>query len=79
MINPRRLGLAAGILWGFCMFLTTIVSIYTGYAQDFLMSMSSVYPGYTISWGGSFLGLIYGFFDSGIGFFLLAWLYNKLR
>lgn len=78
MINEKKLGLSGGILWGLCMFFTTILSIYTGYAEQFLMLISSIYPGYSISWAGSILGLVYGFFDAGIGLYLLAWLYNRL-
>jgi len=78
MLQPNKFGAAGGIIWGLCMFLTTIISIYTGYAKQFLATMSGIYPGYSISGWGSLLGLIYGFLDAFIGLFLLAWLYNKL-
>ncbi|MBS0652359.1 MAG: bacteriophage holin [Verrucomicrobia bacterium] len=78
MLKAKELGIAGGIIWGLCMFVTTILSMYTGYAKEFLNIMGGIYPGYTISGFGSLLGLVYGFFDAGIGFFLLAWLYNKL-
>ena len=76
MLMASRLGLAGGVLWGVVMFVCTVVSIYTGYSDVFLNAMKSCYPGYAISWGGAFLGLIYGFVDGFIGLFLLAWLYN---
>lgn len=79
MIHPVKLGLAGGILWGLSMFVCTILAIYTGYAVQFLDLMSSIYPGYTISWWGSLAGLIYGFLDVFIGLFLLGWLYNLLN
>jgi hypothetical protein len=79
MLNPLKLGIAGGILWGLSMLVCTILSIYFGYSTKLLDVMSSIYPGYTISWGGAFLGLIYGFFDVFIGLFLLAWLYKKLK
>lgn len=78
MLNPMKLGLAGGILWGLCMFICTILSMYFGYSTSFLNMMIDVYPGYAISWGGSILGLVYGFVDGFIGLFLLAWIYNKL-
>lgn len=78
MIRPTKLGVAGGIIWGLCMFFTTIVSIYTGYANPFLEMMASIYPGYTISWWGSLAGLIYGFFDAFIGLALLGWVYNLM-
>ncbi|MBS0656234.1 MAG: bacteriophage holin [Verrucomicrobia bacterium] len=78
MLVPSKLGLAGGVIWALCMFVTTIISIHTGYAELFLQTMQGVYPGYSISWGGSIVGLIYGFFDVFIGLYLLAWFYNKL-
>jgi hypothetical protein len=77
MLHSKKFGLAGGIIWGLCMFVSTIVSMYTGYAKQWLILMSDIYPGYRISGWGSLLGLIYGFLDAFIGLFLLAWLYNK--
>ncbi|MDR3623517.1 MAG: bacteriophage holin [Chlamydiales bacterium] len=79
MLKPVKLGIAAGIVWGVCMFISTILAIYTGYFEQFLRLMAGIYPGFDISWIGAFLGLIYGFIDAGIGFFLIAWIYNKLN
>ena len=78
MLQPGKLGLAGGIIWGLIMFICTILTIYTGYSDQFLTIMKSIYPGYSLTWGGAFLGLVYGFFDAFIGLFLLAYLYNKL-
>lgn len=39
-LTPRNLGLAGGILWGLCLFITTLISMFTGYAMEFL-SMKS--------------------------------------
>ena len=79
MLHSARLGFAGGILWGITVFIMTVISIYTGYATEFLNILSGVYIGYTITWWGSVLALIYGFIDGFIGFLLLAWLYNILR
>ena len=79
MLNPLKLGIAGGIIWGLSMFTCTILAIYCGYSTKFLNVMASIYPGFTISWGGAFLGLVYGFFDLFIGLFLLGWLYKKLK
>lgn len=78
MLKAGRLGLAGGILWGIMMFLCTILEIYTGYSYGLLTIFKGIYPGYTLSWGGAFLGLVYGFIDAFIGLFLLAFIYNKL-
>lgn len=78
MLRPTKFGIAGGIIWGLGMFFTAIISMYTGYAKQFLAIMSDIYPGFTISGWGCLLGLIYGFLDAFGGLFLLAWLYNKL-
>jgi hypothetical protein len=77
-INAVRLGVAAGLVWGIGMFLCTVLSIYSGYGQLWLGLMSDIYPGFSISWQGAIAGLVYGFIDAGLGFFLIGWIYNKL-
>ncbi|QVL56717.1 MAG: bacteriophage holin [Simkaniaceae bacterium] len=77
MLKVSKFGLAGGVLWGAMMFICTVLSIYTGYADTFLLAMKSCYPGYSLTWGGAFLGLIYGFIDGFVGLAILAWLYNK--
>jgi hypothetical protein len=78
MLNSKKLGIAAGIIWALGMFICTVLALYTGYSAEFLKLMSTIYPGYTISWLGAFVGLIYGFIDSFTFFFLLGLIYNKL-
>lgn len=78
MLKPVKLGVSAGIIWGISMFICTILSIYFDYSTKFLNIMADIYPGYSISWSGSFVGLAYGFLDSFTGFFLIGWVYNKL-
>lgn len=79
MVNAKNLGLAAGILWGISMFILTIAAVLTGYGTEWLELMGSIYMGYTISWMGSIVGLIYGFLDGFIGLYIFGWLYNKLN
>ncbi len=77
-LNASKLGSAAGILWGACLLVITLFSLWSGYAQDFLYLLSSIYPGYDISLGGAFIGAIYGFLDGFIGLWLFAKIYNWL-
>ncbi len=78
-LRPVALGVGLGVVWGVSLFLTTWVSYFTGYADLFLKTMAeSIYPGYSISPAGSFLGLIYGFLDGLIGGAVVAWIYNKV-
>ncbi len=36
------------------------------------------FPGYTVTWGGAFVGFVYGALVGGSAGFLLAWIYNRL-
>ena len=78
MIDAKRFGLAAGIVWGACMALTVLIALFYPYGEPFLFIMASVYPGFDISPLGVIIGGIYGFVDGFIGFFLIGWLYNRL-
>jgi hypothetical protein len=78
MLHAKNLGLAAGILWGACLFLCTLISMQSGYAMDYLMSLKGLYPGYSISGAGAFVGLIYGFIDGFVFLWLFGTLYNRL-
>jgi hypothetical protein len=77
-LSPLRLGIAGGIIWSVSMFICTILAINIGYSEKLLEVMVGIYPGYSISAAGAVLGLVYGFIDGFAGFFLLAWIYNKL-
>jgi hypothetical protein len=77
-MKPLALGLSLGIVWGGILFVTTLLSYFTGYARNFLEVIAgSVYPGYTISPLGSVVVFFYGFVDLGLGGMVLGWLYNR--
>ena len=78
-LNPKNLGLAGGIMWGLIMLIMTLISVWTGYASGFLNAIAAIYPGYSITYLGSAVGLVYGFIDAFIGLYVLAWLYNWLE
>jgi len=78
-LKPSALGITIGVVWGFALFITTWLSHFTGYGKLFLESIAqSLYPGYTISPLGSFIGLVYGFIDGLISGFIIGWIYNKM-
>jgi hypothetical protein len=78
-LSPIALGVALGTVWGGALFITTWFSYFTGYGSLFLEVLArSVYPGYTITPAGSFLGLFYGFLDGFISAALIGWIYNKI-
>ena len=76
--NVGKVALAGGIVWSLVLFVTTLLSVYTGYAHNFLLAFGSLYPGYTITMGGSVVGLIYGFLDMYVGIYIIYWVYNAL-
>lgn len=78
-LKPLALGVAAGILWGGCIFLTTLLSVYAGYGTAFLEALPlAIYPGYKITLAGSFVGLVYGFIDGFVCGVIFGWIYNKV-
>ena len=78
-LRPVALGVALGSVWGVSLFITTWISYYTGYGKLFLEVLAqSIYPGYTITPIGSFLGLLYGFADGFVSAVLIGYIYNKL-
>lgn len=79
MLDAKKLGLSGGILGGLFMLVFTLISVFTGYAHDGLAQLSSFYPGYSVSVGGSVVGLIYGFVDGFVWLFLLGWIYNHVK
>lgn len=76
-MNIKALALSFGIVWGFCIFLLTLWFLIMGYNGDLLATLGSVYLGYSVSWIGAFVGLVYGFVDGLIFGALLGYLYNK--
>ena len=78
-LRPVALGVALGSVWGVSLFITTWISYYTGYGRLFLEVLAqSIYPGYTITPLGSFLGLLYGFADGFVSAALIGYIYNKV-
>ena len=77
MVNPKALGLAGGVFWGVSIFALTFLNMYFGYASMWGALLADIYPGYSVTVIGAFIGLAYGFLDAFIGLFVLAWLYNK--
>jgi len=79
--SEKALALTCGILWGASMLIMGLVNIlWSGYGQDFLKLMASIYPGYHASGSVAQLvvGTVYGTVDGLIGGFIFAWVYNRL-
>lgn len=76
-INPKKLGLSIGLVWGVMVFIFTLIAAATDFGYLTLINLS-IYPWYTISVPGAFAGLFWGFIDGLVGGYLLGWVYNKL-
>ena len=77
-LNPKALALTSGLLWGLTVFATTIWLLIIGSPGKTIGLLGKFYFGYSFSWGGAFIGLIWGFIDGLICGFIFAWLYNRL-
>ncbi len=78
--NIKALALACAILWGLVMLVMGLTNlVWGGYGQQFLQTMSSVYPGYhaTRSIAEVVVGTLYGIVDGLFGGAVFAWLYNQ--
>lgn len=75
-LNPVKLGLASGIMWGLTLLLMTLISIYTGWGMFWLSQWMDLYVGFDLTLSGAFIGLIYGFVDGFVCLFIFGWLYN---
>ena len=79
-LSVKGLTLAMAILWGVCG--TFLVGLYNlffpPYGEHFLLTMSSVYPGYhaTRTLGDVLVGTGYGLVDGGIAGLVFSLLYN---
>ncbi len=77
-LNPRALALTAAILWGLCVLLATWWVLIFGTGGQTLKLLGNFYLGYSVSFVGSLIGLVWAFVDGLICGFIFAWLYNLL-
>ena len=79
-LNTKAMSLTSAIFWGAAMLLVGLGNlIWQGYGQQFLETVSSIYPGYhaTRSVAEVIIGTLYAFVDGLIGGAVFAWLYNR--
>jgi hypothetical protein len=75
-LRKRALGIAIGLVWGLAIMLGTWWMLIGGAKGDIISKLSTIYFGYTYSWGGGVVGFIWGFVDGFVCGFLVAWIYN---
>jgi hypothetical protein len=77
-LSVKGFALAAGILWGAAVFLTTLWLLAFGYQGELVRLLDHFYFGYTFSVVGAFVGLVWGFVDGLVCGAAFAWVYNRL-
>jgi hypothetical protein len=79
-LHATKFGLAGGIVCGVSVLLTTLATAFWGMFPSFTGVLIDLYGflGFSPTPFGAFLGLVYGFIDGFIGFFVLGWIYNRL-
>ena len=79
-LSLKALAIASALLWGLgAMFLTGLMYLIAPpYGEHFLLTMSSVYPGFhaTRTLADVLVGPGYGLVDGGVCGLLFAWFYN---
>jgi hypothetical protein len=77
-LSRNVLGLTLGMLLGFGLFLATIILVLKGGPDPgaHLSLLNQFFPGYQVTFSGSFLGLIYGFLVGYISGWIIATVYN---
>ena len=75
-LDAKAFALASGVVWGVVVFLATILSL-VRHGGETLSKLAQVYPGYTVSFVGSIIGLVWGFITMYVLGWVLISLYNK--
>lgn len=77
-LNVKAFALTCGILWGVVVILFTYLLLIMDSPGRTISKISAFYFGYSYSWIGGIVGLIWGFVDGLLSGAIFAWLYNKL-
>jgi len=77
-LKPGALGLTAGIIWGVGLMLATWWSLVLDTGGNTMRLIANFYFGYSVSFLGSIIGLIWGFVDGLICGYIFALLYNLI-
>jgi hypothetical protein len=77
-LNVKAFALTCGILWGLLVLLATWWLLFLNSPGQTIGKLGGFYIGYSYTWFGGVIGLIWGFVDGLISGAIFAWLYNKL-
>ncbi|MEJ6558362.1 bacteriophage holin [Candidatus Thioglobus autotrophicus] len=78
-LNEKALAISLGVLWSLAILSLSIIAMMSeNYLHNVVEFFSSIYLGYSLSFTGILIGMVWAFIDAAIGGWFLAWLYNKL-
>jgi|GEM_PF-329504 len=77
-LNIKAFALSVGIILALAVFIVTVIAVLFHWEANTLWKLHKIYIGYSPSWPGAFVGLVWGFVDGCIAGAIFAWLYNKL-
>lgn len=79
-LRGRILALVFGMTAGSMLWLATVWLVARGGQRvgEHLSLLRYYFPGYTVTWGGAFVGFFYGALVGGVVGYLIAWVYNRL-
>ncbi|VAW32336.1 hypothetical protein MNBD_CPR01-325 [hydrothermal vent metagenome] len=75
--KPISLGVAVGALWAFYVLFIGISAMF-GWGTLLVISLSSLYIGFSASIIGALIGAVWAFADGFFAGFVIAWIYNKM-
>ena len=74
-LNIKRFALASGAVWGLALLVVTLVAASRGIGNS-LSHISAIFLGYTDTYPGSLVGLVYGFVSGLLLGAAFAFIYN---
>jgi hypothetical protein len=74
-LRKRALGLSLGAVWGLVVFVWTISATMRGTGRT-LALLNGYYLGFTVSYLGALIGLVWGFASGFVVGVLIAWWYD---
>ena len=75
---PMVLAVSLGLVWGLSAAGLAWIAACCGYGSTIVNVMATVYIGYSTSFLGGLIGLVWGFFDMFIGAVLVIYVYRFL-
>lgn len=77
-LQASVLAFAGAVLGGLGLFIMTVWLVIKGgdTVGPHLGLLGQYFPGYSVSWGGAFLGLFYGALAGGLAGAAVGWIYN---